>query len=342
MKRDGITICGAYGLGNAGDEAILRAIVGQLHREHPERTITVISAGKARTGLPGTQIIPRRYIWRWLHQLRRTKLFISGGGSLLQDISSRRSLLYYLYTIAAAHRRGAAVMLYSCGIGPLHRFGSCYMTKKVLNRCADSITLRDRDSMEFLRRLGVRDALLHLAADPVFAEQAAPFEGGDKLGIVLRPWKQPAENASVLADAILRTARKYHLRPVFLCFGEGDREAAEQVMSLLPQEMRVLRDDADVSGCGLVISMRLHGLIFAANAALPCVGISYDPKVRGLCAEMDIPCADVDALSADGLCSMADAAMSGTQPQRLQKLQLMKQRAQCSAEQAEALLAVGN
>ena len=50
----------------------------------------------------------------------RLKLYINGGGSLIQDVTSRRSLWFYLYTLAAAKKRRAKVLMYGCGIGPVN------------------------------------------------------------------------------------------------------------------------------------------------------------------------------------------------------------------------------
>ena len=43
-----------------------------------------------------------RFLWR----MRKTHLYINGGGSLMQDVTSTRSLWYYCYTLRAAKKRG--------------------------------------------------------------------------------------------------------------------------------------------------------------------------------------------------------------------------------------------
>ena len=52
--------------------------------------------------------------------MRKTHLYINGGGSLMQDVTSHRSLWFYLFTISWAKRLGNQVMMYGCGIGPIH------------------------------------------------------------------------------------------------------------------------------------------------------------------------------------------------------------------------------
>ena len=85
---------------------------------------------------------------RFLAVMRRRALYINGGGSLIQDVTSRRSLWYYLFTLRAAKRLGCKVMMYGCGIGPVKRPGGVERTRRVLNSCVDAITLREPDSIE--------------------------------------------------------------------------------------------------------------------------------------------------------------------------------------------------
>ena len=85
-KRRGVTICGAYGKGNAGDEAILKAILRQLQHIDPDMPICVLSHNPKSTRL--THHVGAAYVFNpfsFLRVMRRSKLYISGGGSLIQD-----------------------------------------------------------------------------------------------------------------------------------------------------------------------------------------------------------------------------------------------------------------
>ena len=68
-------------------------------------------------------------------------------GSLIQDVTSRRSLWYYLYNIRQAKRRHNQVMMYGCGIGPVIREQHRKLAAKTMNRFVDAITLREPDSL---------------------------------------------------------------------------------------------------------------------------------------------------------------------------------------------------
>ncbi len=117
--RDGVLICGAYGFGNAGDDAILQAIIGEMRRIDANMPVTVISRRPKDTrSAYGVNACNRFHYLAIRRVLRRSQLFISGGGSLMQDVTSRLSLWYYLSTIRLAHRCGCKVQMYGCGIGP--------------------------------------------------------------------------------------------------------------------------------------------------------------------------------------------------------------------------------
>ena len=149
--RDQVVICGAYGRGNAGDDAILLAILTELRTIDPDLTFQVFSRNPAETRL--------RYrvnsfyifnIFQAIHHFKRAKLSINGGGSLMQDVTSSRSLWFYLWTLSAAKRHGCPVIMYGCGIGPIRSSGNRTRAAKVINRYVDAITLRDPNSLKEL------------------------------------------------------------------------------------------------------------------------------------------------------------------------------------------------
>ena len=87
--RDGVVICGAYGKGNSGDNAILNAIVEQLHHIDPDLPITALSRDTMETKLcAGINAVYTFNIFKIGRLLRRTKLYISGGGTLCSQTMS--------------------------------------------------------------------------------------------------------------------------------------------------------------------------------------------------------------------------------------------------------------
>jgi polysaccharide pyruvyl transferase WcaK-like protein len=58
-------------------------------------------------------------IFEVIKVMKKSKLFINGGGNLIQDVTSTRSLSYYLGSIYLAKALGLKIMLYANGIGPV-------------------------------------------------------------------------------------------------------------------------------------------------------------------------------------------------------------------------------
>lgn len=332
-QRTGIVICGSYGLGNAGDESILKAILREVRAAAGDEELIVLSRDPAETAARhGVKALHMFDLTGVLKVMGRARLYINGGGSLIQDATSRRSLLYYLFTLRAAKRRGCKVLMYGCGIGPVTRPGDAALVRRVLNRCVDAITLREDASLAELKRFGVDKPEVVLAADPVLSLQPSPDgeidalmarlgldPAGTYLGVCLRTWRGFDAKVPVIADAVSYARERYGLSPVFLSVNHiDDGDAADLVIAKMGGGPAcVLREPLSselmlglTSRMQAVISMRLHGLIFAAGQGVPLVGITYDPKVSGFLAYMGQELyQDLDDLTCDSLRGMLDRAM---------------------------------
>ena len=300
-QRSGVLICGAYGMRNAGDEAVLDAILASLQRIDPALPVTVLSRDPAETAARHhCGAIPEFGLFGLWRALRRTKLFISGGGSLIQDATSSRSLWFYLYTIAAAHRRGCRVMMYGCGVGPVSRRPDRRAAGRVIDRCVDAITVREATSLDELRSLGVTRPEITLAAEPALTLGPAPEErldaifaahgmeqGGHYFCLCIRRWPGIRQKSGIFAAAAEYAREKYGMTPVLLSVNiKQDSESAHRVREKITGDCVLVTEDMTVpeiigflSRMDMVMAMRLHALIFSASRSVPLIGISYDPKV---------------------------------------------------------------
>lgn len=340
--RRGAVICGAYGMDNAGDDAVLAAMVDELRRIDRDLPITVLSRAPKKTAerFGVAAIHPMRPL-RWLAAMRRACLFISGGGSLLQDVTSRRSLFYYLAAIRLARRAGCRVMLFGCGIGPLRTEASRRRTAGTLRACADVITVRDPDSEAFLRAIGVAGPRILLSADPALSAAAPAGERERAIGFVLRDWPGFDKYAADLAAAAWYAFETYRLTPVFLCLAPEDRDAVRPLCRTLENAGVPCSVAADVRRTGrmsLVLSMRLHGLIFALRAGTPAAGLSYDPKVASFCADAALPCLPWEDVSSDALFRLIDRAAHLDGESLSAALQRLRNRERVNASAAAELL----
>lgn len=333
--RDGVAICGAYGRGNSGDNAILDAIVAQLRHIDPDLPITAISRKPSETRkCAGIDAIYTFRILKLGRLMRRSKLYISGGGTLMQDATSTRSLLYYLFSLRQAKRNGCKSMLYGCGVGPIDRPRNRKRAAKTLNNCADIISVRDRYSLDFLRELNVTRPELHLNADPALLIDAPKEDRSQNylrrcglqpdrhyMMLAVRPWDGFAETTDAMAAACEYAHRQYGLIPLLYAMEPArDNAAVETVSKKLRCEHLCLSAGTDgeeilalIRRMSLVVSMRLHTLIFAAGQGVPMVGIVYDPKVSGfldyLGQKLYLPLQEVKSETLTGL---IDTALSET------------------------------
>jgi len=303
-RRDGVVLCGAYGRDNAGDEAILKAILTEMRAIDPDMPLWVMTRKPKftrltyRAGAVYTFNVPA-----FCAKMRRSRLYINGGGSLIQDVTSRRSLWFYLYTLSAARRMGCKVMMYGCGIGPVQYPENRRLAARVINRSVTSITLRDRSSFDELQEMGVSKPSITLAADPTVILPSAPAavadgllesaglhpsDGQRYLGITVRPWNGFEAKTDVFAAAADYAYETYGLIPVFIPIEPKlDINAARQVASRLEKAPYAILPGATspehiislFSRMEIVLSMRLHALVFAAGHGVPLVGAVYDPKV---------------------------------------------------------------
>ena len=330
--RDGVVICGAYGRGNAGDDAILEAILQEMCAIDPDMPVTVLSKDPAATRLAyRVRSIHRSHVLSWRQAMRRSVLYLNGGGSLIQDVTSRRSLWYYLFNIRSAHALGCRVQMYGCGIGPVMRDRHRRMAARTLNRCVDVITLREPDSQAELAAMGVTKPRILLTADPALTLAAAREDETDSvllragipphgkhLCFALRRWPGFEEKAPAIRAAAAYAYETYGLTPVFLSVEKHQDPGAGRLAAQGLEIPHYFLDDAGGAGTIIgalsrmeaVVSMRLHALIFAAGQGIPLAGIVYDPKVSAFLRYIgQEQFADLSALTAEGLCRMIDRAV---------------------------------
>ena len=351
-KRSVVTVCGAYGRGNAGDEAILKSILQEIREQAPDAPICVVSRNPAETRLTHrVQAIHTFHLPAFARLSRRSRLYLNGGGSLIQDVTSRRSLWFYLYTLRRAHRSGVPVVMYGCGIGPVLHRADRKLAGRVISRNVDVITLRETDSIRELEALGVSGPEIIPAADPSLTMK--PHDASASEGIVraagldpaekyaaflLRPWPGFDEKAAAFAEAADRLRREDGLTAVFLTVDRGKDLAAARLVrrlmkepSLLPEEKYSGEELSDLlSYMSAAVSMRLHGLIFAAGRGTPLVGVVYDPKVRAFLRYIGQDRSlDLGEVTADKLVTAVRGARTSASPEaqraavaRLQTLEM--------------------
>lgn len=365
-ERESIVICGAYGRGNAGDDAILEAIVQEMRALDPERTICVMSRRPKETKLTyRTGAVYTFNIFSVLRRFRRAALYINGGGTLMQDVTSTRSIWYYCYTLRAAKKRGCKVMMYGCGIGPINRAGNRKMAARTIDGSVDRITLRDENSRQELARMGVTRPDIRVSADPTIILNPAPREivnlaleqsgidpEGKYIGFGLRNWKGLDAALPAIAAAADYAYEKHGLTPVFVPIEfPSDLTPAERVGALLHCPWYAVRTRQPIevtigilARMQTVVGIRLHSLMFSAGQGVPVVGMSYDIKVDSFLKYIgSSTCLQLREVRADELCHLIDKCLSGALDEEVRRnAKLLREREHENVRGAATLLGVQN
>ena len=316
-----ILISGYYGFGNAGDEALLSSILQALLELEPQAEITVISGNPVETmSTHKVKAIGRFDMLKIYQAVYSCDMLISGGGSLLQDVTSARSLYYYLSIIALANTLGKRVMIYAQGIGPLRKSLARTTVGHVLNQVS-MITVRDHASKEELLSLGIHDVPITVTADAVLGMHPVETTVGRKIlesygvtadrpivGVSVRSWKDCIDYQETLAEALDKIQMTKDAQIVFIPMQHREDTAeAETIAKLMRTKSMVLADAysttelLSLSSCvDVMIGVRLHALVFSAVMETPCLGISYDPKILNFLHMIgEVPVGDLHTLEVE-------------------------------------------
>lgn len=304
-----VLLSGYYGFDNAGDEAVCQGIIQALRQENPQLVPMVLSHHPTKTA--ENYQVKAYNRWRLtdiVRALYKSRLLISGGGSLLQDSTSSVSLFYYLGIITLARLMRKPVVIYGQGIGPIERRYNRLLTRFVLNR-TQMIFVRDRQSRDFLKSIGVQkpidvmpDAVLGLQSrhNTTDIGKLMLYKAGVDLSkpvivMAVRPWKN-IDNVHAYA----RTLDDYvdqGYEVVLVPMQKGpDTNLAKAIYGHMQKKAVIITGQfkaeeyfALFAAAELVIGMRLHALVMAAKSGTKVVALAYDPKVDAFMHLIDNP-----------------------------------------------------
>jgi polysaccharide pyruvyl transferase CsaB len=311
-----LVLSGYYGFRNSGDEAVLKSILTALDEAGRQAGITVepiILSGDPQWTREqyGVEAVHRMKLGEVRKALKSSDGLISGGGSLLQDATGLGSIPYYLGIMAIARWCRKPTFVYAQGIGPVNRKLFQPFIARAFKRAA-YVSVRDEESAMLLRRYGVPQGSVEVVPDPVMglpdgaegfaganaaavAEQVQEQDTRPIVGVSVRFWRSDRADLDRAAAALEALAGRHAVRLRFLPFHRGaDEDASRYVMERLTSAQATLapaHDDPqlmlrEVGRCALLIGMRLHSLIYAANQEVPLLGLSYDPKIDHFLARL--------------------------------------------------------
>lgn len=314
-------LCGYYGYKNMGDEALLAAIAQNLHTHRPCCNIAVLTKSVKDASLPqGCFAFNRFNLFSVTRVIKKSNVLLFGGGNLIQDVTSTKSLIYYLFLLRYANINGVRTMLYANGIGPLVRRDKYPITARILNG-VDVVTLRESRSAAMLKTMGVTSPYIEITADEVFTLPESRLEMSDNFPknyfvLSIRNWDELDRHCiDKLSGFAGYISKHYGLQPIVLSLNDDDDEEickklADEIGTICFTGMDTEHVRAILANAKFTVGMRLHSLVFSVLEGVPAIGISYDSKIISFLEyigiDMLVPC---DNINIESLVNYADVIL---------------------------------
>ncbi|MBE6535436.1 MAG: glycosyltransferase [Ruminococcaceae bacterium] len=305
VQRGGVLLCGYYGFGNMGDDVLLARAVARARKKYPALPISALTASPyvCRRKF-GVRCVPRGSLICILRETKRAEVVVFGGGTLLQNGTSRRSLWYYLFILRLAEKRGKRVELWGNGVEKIKGKFSRRVTAIALSRCA-FLGLRDRESVKevyaLLNEFGKDAPSIRLESD--LAASAFPensqnakytlarlgISGSERFAAVaLRGGenKESLQQLRVFLNALCADGIKL----IFVVMYPAEDlkvtlKMCESLDGILAYPLGAADVQAIMRRCTLVCGMRYHALVFAHSVGTPFIGFGGGEKIRRFCQE---------------------------------------------------------
>jgi polysaccharide pyruvyl transferase WcaK-like protein len=325
-----VLLLGAFGQGNPGDEALLRAFRDGLA---PHEVVVASSDPQTTSrehGCPATSSRDPRAV---LGALTRADAVVVGGGTIFKTLHPAtgrhpRSLLRRTRAvIAAAHMLRRPVALAGVGAGSLPDRAARRLAVSSA-QAADLLLLRDEESAEVLRGAGLpraprvgADAAWRLFEGPGLASRGRSGVRPDRVVVALSAHaggEDLADSLSAGLAALVERGCAVQLQPWQVGPGQSDTTLAAAVARRLQVEVLSPPDDLEdarrvFSDAGLVVTLRFHGLVAAGAAGVPALAVAHEPKLAGLARRLGQPTVDAGALARQ-LGPAMTAALEGAAP----------------------------
>jgi len=297
-----------YGAGNIGDDSILYGILKILNNKNYIFTIGTWKGVKL-SNLPSKNIdfINALNSKEVKKTIKNSDIFLCGGGTMIGDeLSLSFPLIYVAKLISLAKLYKKKVYLFSIGANKLKSEKAEKIVKKIYN-LADIITLRDQESLEVCKNLGIPDKKLVVTADPAFLLRKQETKRTKELkniilnknkkifgvNIANESWSHIKKYKKTIAEACNYIYKQYGYKPIFFCNEirggkfydyEANKEAAKYLIcdyELLDPVYYTPPEMIDIiSSFKFTVGMRMHALIFSSIANVPFVAISRIDKVN--------------------------------------------------------------
>ncbi len=284
-------VSGYIGFDNFGDEAIAGVLVKNLKNLGAEK-ITLISSNPKKTS--ELYNVESTGMLNFFRPLLESDVLISGGGSLLQDVTSLKSLFYYLLIIMSALLIDKKVFIFAQGFTPFRTKIGEFLTKFVLRRCT-AITVRDVNSWKMLAGWNIP---AELVADPVFGIEI-PDKEKHGIGVQLRGCEGLTDEfLNKLADEIKNRFGDKEITLISLQDNIDlpvlEKFASRGLNVKILKNLTVQEALEKISSLEYLVGMRFHACLAGIKSGVKILGVNYDIKVKTLAQETGFPLAELD------------------------------------------------
>jgi polysaccharide pyruvyl transferase WcaK-like protein len=372
MKTPRIIIGGnIYECGNIGDDAVLAGILQEVKRTIPDSALCI----ETHKGQP-LPFVKESCEWVDCYdrtavfaKIRKCDVYVVGGGTMIGDeLSLRFPLEHLAVRVAYAKWLGKRVLFAGVGANRLKTAQGRRLATGLV-KLADLMSCRDEASAAVCRDLcPERTDHIRTHADPAYLLAPERTERTERMGasfakrgpilginVLNEAWGKLKDYKQAIAGACNILHRKHGLFPVFFC-NEIRTDAYFDIMAnietaaMLSCPHRILYPEyltpaemMDVIGrFDAVLSLRMHGLIFAAVAGTPFAGISRIDKVDNFMGQFGLKaCGSIENVTAEAIVASVESALAECQSRKTQmaaEVALLRKRASglgdCFAEWA--------
>lgn len=304
------------------DNRLIRSLMREISRRvNPARVWLGLHLGRVMGEWAARSLLTEDE-YQDLSTYASADLIISTGGTYLVD--------YYfleprIFDYRIAHFFKVPLVFYTQSVGPIDTPRYRRALRSVMNR-ARLILLRDGESIENLRAIGITDTPLVEAADAAFSladtdelERALDrsYPAGDrmKVAVSVRDWPHfrvrsysegMRKYRESIRGALVRLVRKHRAEVTFLSTCQGvpeyhadDSKVAREIARSLPAGVSdAVTVDEDfrppgalrerLRGFDFAIATRMHMAILALTVGTPVLPIAYEEKTTQLFRKMGL------------------------------------------------------
>ncbi|MEN3009034.1 polysaccharide pyruvyl transferase family protein [Pseudothermotoga sp.] len=284
------TLFGYYGYDNLGDELLCQQSIKMLKEAHFDKIYLLVNRKKVKDFLQ-TGILPidRFDLTKVFQAIFKSDVVVCGGGGILQDQTSLKSLLYYSSLILISLALGKPVLLLANSLGPLKHTISRCIVRFILKRRNLYFIARDPVSFKYAKLVGAKYVSLGTDLAVGTIENLPKLEKEKRISLCLK--------SEIELEPIITVAEICGFSEILLVpLSPQDEPACERVskkygLRISTQPLR------DLISSSFVVSQRMHGCLISCLAGIPFISLNnskskrfferYFPNYEGFCSKED-------------------------------------------------------